>query len=132
MEQFALPAALAAAILRHARAGYPQEVCGLIAGRDGRGVAIYPGHNVSPTPETAFELDTETLARQIALEDQGLALVAIYHSHPQGPAAPSATDITRAFYPDAVQIICSLAQPAAPELRAFRIVQGRVWEVGLR
>ncbi len=132
MEQFALPAPLATAILRHARAGYPQEVCGLIAGRDGHGLAVYPGRNVSSTPEIAFELDTETLARQIAFEDQGLALVAVYHSHPQGPAAPSPTDIALAYYPDAVQIICSLAQPAAPELRAFRIVEGQVWEVGLR
>ncbi|HEX9115573.1 MAG TPA: M67 family metallopeptidase [Anaerolineae bacterium] len=132
MEDLILTGTVGAEIIRHAREGYPLEVCGLVAGHDGRGLAVHRGQNVAPRPEVAFELDAETLALQIAFEEQGLALVAIYHSHPQGPAAPSTTDVSQAFYPDAVQIICSLARPEAPVLRGFRIVQGRVWEVRLR
>jgi proteasome lid subunit RPN8/RPN11 len=79
----------------------------------------------------AYELDHDTLARQIDFEDAGLELVAIYHSHPQGPEGPSETDIERAGYPQAVYIICSLAQPALPILRGFRIDAGRAWEVRL-
>ena len=44
--------------------------------------ALYRGRNVSPTPAVAYELDVETLARQIEFEEQGLTLAAIYHSHP--------------------------------------------------
>ncbi len=124
-----LPAGLRAQILAHARQGYPEEVCGLVAGRSGCAVEVYPGRNISPTPRVAYELDHDTLARLIDIEDAGLELVAIYHSHPAGPEVPSATDIARAAYPAAVYLILSLADPARPVLRGFRIVENRVWEV---
>lgn len=127
-----LPAGLRAQIFAHARQGYPEEVCGLVAGRSGCAVVVYPGRNISPTPRVAYELDHETLARMIDFEDVGLELVAIYHSHPAGPEVPSATDIARAAYPDAVYLIVSLADPARPVLRGFWIVDGRVWEVEIR
>ena len=126
-----LPAQLATAITDHARRGYPEEVCGLVAGAAGRATALYPGRNISTTPTVAYELDHETLARQIEFEDQGLTLAAIYHSHPQGPATPSPTDIQRAFYPDCVYLICSLADPVRPVVRGFRIHDGQVTEVEL-
>ncbi len=128
---FRLPAAMRREIEAHARAGYPEEVCGLIAGRDDTAVALFRGRNVSPTPRVAYELDVETLIKQVEFEDAGLTLAAIYHSHPTGPETPSETDIARAFYPDSVYLICSLADPTRPVLRGFRIVAGRVWEVTL-
>ena len=79
----------------------------------------------------AYELDHETLARQIEFEDQGLTLAAIYHSHPGGPEIPSPTDIQRAYYPDSVYLICSLADPVRPVVRGFRIQDGQVTEVEL-
>ena len=131
METFLLPPALADEIIAHARQAYPEEACGLVAGRDGAGVALYRGHNVSPTPTIAFELDTETLARQLEFEDQGLTLAAIYHSHPAGPETPSPVDVARAYYPDTVALICSLARPSGPVLRGFRIAGRRVREVAV-
>ncbi len=125
-----LAAGLAAAIVEHARAGYPAEVCGLIAGRDGLGLAIYPGQNIAADPLTRFEMDPLTLARQVTFEDQGLELAAIYHSHPHGPAGPSPTDVAGAAYPEAAYIICDLSGPA-PALRVFHIRDGHAWEVGL-
>jgi proteasome lid subunit RPN8/RPN11 len=104
-------------------------VCGLVAGRDGQAEQVHPGRNVSPTPLVAYELDIATLAKQIEFEEDGLALAAVYHSHPRGPETPSATDVRLAHYPDAVYLICSLADPAAPVLRGFRIVTGDVSEV---
>jgi proteasome lid subunit RPN8/RPN11 len=117
---FRLPPGLAGQIIAHARADYPEEACGLISGRDGVAMAIYPGRNVSATPRTTFELDIETLARQIEFEDAGMELVAIYHSHPHGPAVPSEADVERAAYPDALYLICSLVDPSCPVLHAFR------------
>ncbi len=116
-----LAAGMAEEIIAHSREGYPAEVCGIISGRDGAAVTLYRGRNVSPTPRVAYELDVETLARQIEFSDQGLEMVAIYHSHPAGPETPSATDLSRAFYPDSVYLICSLADPARPSLRGFRL-----------
>ncbi len=118
-------------ILAHARAGFPEEVCGIISGRDGVAQALYRGRNVSPTPRVAYELDVETLVKQIEFEDAGLTLAAIYHSHPAGPETPSQTDIRRSSYPDAVYLITSLADGISPTLRGFRIVDGRVREVVL-
>lgn len=108
-------------ILAHAQAGYPEEVCGLVSGKAGRALAVYPGQNVSATPRVEYEMDVQTLARVIEFEDAGLDLLAIYHSHPHGPAEPSATDVERATYPDAIYLIVNLADRAAPALRAFRI-----------
>ena len=115
-----LPSELAGQIISHALAGYPEEVCGLVSGKGGVAMAVHPGRNISPTPRTTFELDHETLAKQIEFEEAGLELVAIYHSHPRGPAFPSETDVERAAYPDAFYLICDLADPAHPTLHAFR------------
>jgi len=75
-------------IIAHAQAGYPEEVCGIISGRDGVAVELFRGRNVSPRPRTTYEMDVETLMRQIAFDDAGLMLAAIYHSHPAGPPRP--------------------------------------------
>ena len=47
---FRMSAEIAAQIIEHAQSGYPDEVCGLVAGRDGVATAVYPGRNISPTP----------------------------------------------------------------------------------
>lgn len=117
----ALPGPLLAEILAHAQAGYPEEVCGLISGRDGIPLAVHRGRNISPTPRVAYELDHETLALQIGFEEHGLALWGVYHSHPQGPETPSATDVELAFYPNAVYVIVSLAERERPRVRAYRL-----------
>ena len=129
---FRMSAEIVAQIVEHARSGYPTEVCGLVAGRDGVGTAAYPGRNISPTPAVAYELDHDTLARMIDFEDAGLELAAIYHSHPHGPKTPSPTDIARAFYPDSVYLIVSLATPEFPVIRGFRITEERVREIAVK
>jgi len=119
-------------IIAHALAGYPEEVCGIIAGAHGRGTVLYRGRNTSPTPTVAYEMDVDTLARQITFEDEGLALVAIYHSHPYGPDTPSPTDIERASYPGSVYLIVSLVAPERPVVRGFRIAGERAREIEVK
>jgi proteasome lid subunit RPN8/RPN11 len=120
-----LPPEMVAQIVAHARAGYPEEVCGLVAGRDGVAVAAYEGRNISPTPRVAFEMDAESLMRMVEWEDAGLELLAIYHSHPQGPEGPSETDVAKATYPNAVTLIVNLAELEHPRINAFRITPER-------
>lgn len=152
-----LPARLAAEIINHARQGLPEEVCGLVAGRHEnprsngfgrpagsaateaatmrpvilRAEAVYPGRNISPTPQIAYELDPETLARTIEMADAGLGPVAIYHSHPCDPEAPSETDIVQAAYPDSIYLIVSRVHQDHPTLRGFRIAAGAAREIRL-
>ncbi len=63
------------------------------------------------------------------IEEQGLDLLGIYHSHPVSPAYPSPTDLSMAYYPEAVYAIVSLIQSDNPILRAFRMVDGQISEV---
>jgi proteasome lid subunit RPN8/RPN11 len=131
MAAFHIPAVMVAEIISHARTGYPEEVCGIISGRDNQAVTLYRGRNVSLKPRVAYELDVNTLALQISFDAVGLDLAGIYHSHPSGPETPSATDIAQAYYPDAVYIICSLDEPARPSLRGFQIADGEASEIRL-
>lgn len=64
----------------------------------------------------------------LAIENDGLELLAIYHSHPAGPARPSPSDVAQAYYPEQAQLIISLAGEGAV-VRAFRIAGGLVSEI---
>lgn len=117
------------AMLAHLQAVYPLEGCGLLAGRAGRVQRVYPVDNALRSP-TEYEMDPhQQLKAMLDLEDAGLELLAIYHSHPQGPQEPSPTDVARAYYPEAAQIIVSLADPQRPSARAFSIAGGQVEEL---
>jgi proteasome lid subunit RPN8/RPN11 len=128
---FRMSAEIAAQIVEHAQSGYPDEVCGLVAGRGGFATAVYPGRNISSTPAVAYELDHDTLARVFDFEDAGLELAAIYHSHPRGPETPSPTDIAHAYHPESVYLIVSLATPDRPVVRGFRITNDEVREIAV-
>jgi proteasome lid subunit RPN8/RPN11 len=65
------------------------------------------------------------------IDEAGLDLVGIYHSHTRSPAYPSSTDVSLAYYPEAVYLIVSLRDMNNPELRGFRINDGKVTEVEL-
>lgn len=105
---------------------YPLEVCGLMAGLDGLVVSIYPIQNRRAS-SYAYEMEPSQLIEALLdIEANGRELVAIYHSHPYGPAAPSATDIAQAHYPEAAQVIVSLEQPRKPGVGVFSIVDNVV------
>lgn len=120
-------------ILAHLQAEYPLEGCGLLAGNEAGWVtAVYPIDNTLQSP-TAYEMDPrQQIQAMIDLEAKGWRLLAIYHSHPQGPEHPSPTDVALAFYPEAVNIIVSMNKQASPVVRAFTIVEQKVAEQTLR
>ena len=112
-------------ILAQARAESPHECCGLLLGRGDAVEEVFPGRNVDETPRTRYVMDPQDQLRAFRLMDErGLGLVGIYHSHPQTEAYPSETDKSRALYPDARYMIVSLREPAAPNVRAFRLLDG--------
>jgi proteasome lid subunit RPN8/RPN11 len=115
-------------MIRHAQREYPNEACGLLAGRDWRVEKVYQITNANHSPVT-YRLDPEEQFRAFTeIEEKGWELVAVYHSHSHSPAYPSATDLELAFYPDSLYLIISLADIARPTIRAFRIGEGVVEE----
>jgi [CysO sulfur-carrier protein]-S-L-cysteine hydrolase len=120
-------------IVNHARAGAPQEVCGLIAGQMGIAQQIVPIPNRSVTPETHFEMEAIALLKAYKTMDAtGVELFAVYHSHPQTSPIPSQTDIRQAMrnMPNAYQLIVSLKQQQA-QLQVWHIHNGQVDRVEL-
>ncbi len=123
-----LPTAMRDEIVAHARAEAPRECCGVIAGQEGRPVQLYRLTNVEPGTDLYRIDDTELYHVYRELHERGDVILAIYHSHPVSPAYPSRTDVALAFWSEAFYLICSLAEPGSPDIRAFRIVDERISE----
>lgn len=115
-------------IVVHAREDYPNECCGLLFGKNARAERLVRMENVEHSPLN-YRVDSQKLLEAFqAMEDVGLDLVGIYHSHTHSPAEPSRTDIALAGYPDVHYLIVSLADQERPVLRAFLIENGAVAE----
>ncbi len=123
VEQLILPKRIIDDLIAHAREGYPEEVCGLIAGKGNVGREVYRARNVADDRIMNYVVDPQTLFKQVEFEERGERLVAIYHSHPVSSPYPSATDARQAFYPEVVYIICSLQKKEEPEIRGWRLIQ---------
>lgn len=135
-----IPKAICAEMIAHAAAEAPNECCGLLAGAAGTVRAIYQIRNlpsedpaiteleVPPDRRLRYVMDPREQIRAFKeMREAGTELAAIYHSHPHSPAYPSATDVRLAFYPEVYYLIISLAK-GAPEIRAFRIIDGKISE----
>src|SRR3954449_11079395 len=117
-------------MVAHAQADAPNECCGMVASRDGEAVRVYRAENAAASP-LRYEIDgAEQYRIQMAIEDAGLDLGAIYHSHTRSAPYPSQTDINLAFYPDALYLIVGVKEEE-PDVRAWRIVDGAVSEAAL-
>jgi proteasome lid subunit RPN8/RPN11 len=126
-----LPGGYLREIVEHAREGSPNEICGLIAGVNGRPVKLYRTTNNDPNPRVRFNVEPMELLEALReMEDNGWDLLSIYHSHPMSEAYPSATDIALCHYSNAVYIIVSL-MGQVPEVRAFNIKGKKVTELDL-
>ena len=109
-------------VMEHARKAWPSEGCGLLVGRESADRFI-PMTNVAAAAGTQYEIDPADLIHTLReLRNSGEHLIAVYHSHPHGPAEPSRTDIDRAYYPEAAHLIVSLADLERPRAAAFRII----------
>lgn len=116
----------AQAIIDHARADYPNEACGVIAGHGQQASEIISLPNIAADPRRNYRFDdrrfTETL---FALEKRGLSLIGFYHSHPDTDPLPSSSDIQQATYSNTAYIIVSLRNND-PRMTAWHINYGSV------
>jgi proteasome lid subunit RPN8/RPN11 len=120
--------ALTERLLEHARTGAPYEVCGVLGGVDDQVTRAEPVSNIASTPRRRYELDpTETVEAIDRVEQAGEHL-GFYHSHPQGPPHPSATDEAEATWPGFVYCIVSSPDSA---IRAWRWTGERFEELAV-
>jgi len=109
----------------HLRREFPKEGVGLWGGR--REVErVIPLPNAHPSPLTAYLAEPLALLKALkALEKEGMALLAIYHSHPKGPAFPSSTDLQEARWRVPYVIF------GTDGFRAFLLPEGREVEIAV-
>ena len=117
------------AMLEHARKGYPNEACGILAGkRRDEASAFFPMRNLDESSISYFMDPKEQL--QVFRKMRGLKIEmrGIVHSHVASEAYPSQKDIRLAFYPEVSYFIVSLSDFKKPVLRSFKIQDEKVTE----
>ena len=115
-------------IVSHALEDDPDECCGILAGRDSKVSKLYRMTNVDHSPYR-YNMDPKELYNIYnEIDNDGLEIVGIYHSHTHSEAYPSDTDVRLVTWPDASYILVSLMNKKNPEVRAFRIVDGNITE----
>jgi len=92
-------------MLEHVLRCLPEEACGLVGGSGSRARIVFPIVNRLHS-KVKFEMEPhEQLTALRWLEEHGLDVIAIFHSHPRGPRVPSQTDIEHFNYPPAATLI---------------------------
>ncbi len=105
----------------HVRGAVPEEAVGAFLGRGSCADRAVPLPNVAEDPLVAYRADPAALLRLLrGAEAAGEAVLAFYHSHPQGLARPSARDRAEAYWP-LPYVIFGLAEGRA---RAFLLPSG--------
>ena len=134
------PEALQNELLAHARDGNPEEVCGILAGREDQVERVFRVHNtadaVSEDRDVFRDRTTGAPSRgrkavhyymdpkdQLRVYNEidalGLEVIGYYHSHTHTEARPSPTDVRLANDLAAYYVLVSLTE--APPVRAWRI-----------
>lgn len=132
-----VPAAMLQELIDWARSGVPNEACGVIAAEKyaldgGAPLRFYPLTNVLASPYR-YEIDSREQYKILMQIDEADQIVwGIFHSHVASPAEPSPTDLEiatldardgskLAWFPGTLYLICSLADPARPVVRAWSL-----------
>jgi proteasome lid subunit RPN8/RPN11 len=124
-----LDADAASVILRAAESAYPNEACGVLVGScDESGWHVtraVAGTNVHPEPRHRFEVDPRLVFDWMRrLRGGSESLIGHFHSHPDGPAEPSATDRESAYDRNAIWLIAAVPGGRLGAVRAFRLGKG--------
>ncbi len=120
-------------IVQYGLSGKPLEICGLLAGTRADGnTQVQSVHEVESddkSPVTYSMNAADYMRATKTIENAGLEIVGIYHTHPATEPYPSKTDVARAhwgdtadlLFPDYSYLIVSLRDPQNPEPRSFAI-----------
>jgi proteasome lid subunit RPN8/RPN11 len=128
-------------MVRHAVQEFPNECCGLLAGRiktDAQGESIatveerFPLVNELASP-VEFTSEPRSMFEAVrSMDRRGLATLAVYHSHPTSDAIPSNKDLERSYDAGVMNLIVSL-NTGTPRVDAWWLVGARYekapWEL---
>ena len=115
-------------MLEHAHSELPNECVGLLFGTEKGVQRRVPLANVAARPETRYFAQPEELLAALQEADRrGETLLALYHSHPNGPPTPSATDLEEARY----GVVHLVVVPSSGSVRAFEFSRGGFEELEL-
>ncbi len=109
-------------IARAASAAYPFEGCGALLGETGHARVMLPLPNTElDRPRVRFQVSPQDYLRvEREAEARGLLLLGFWHSHPDHPARPSATDLSCAWV-GLLTVIVSVQKGQAREIGAWEI-----------
>jgi proteasome lid subunit RPN8/RPN11 len=111
---------------------YPEEACGVLLGRleelDAVVVRLIACRNAAPEPCRRYAIAPAGLiAAQQQAQDEGLEILGFYHSHPDHPAAPSATDLREAHWTGYIYLICGVEKGRLADIAALRLMDSEKW-----
>ena len=112
-------------MISHCRDTYPNEACGILAGKESKALKVYKMANIEKSP-VSYEFDSREHIKAIRdMRENNHTMLAIFHSHPSSPAYPSAKDMNLAFYEDCIYVIVSLIEKQ-PVVKGFLIREGDI------
>ncbi len=117
-------------MINHVDRWYPEEACGLLAGTNETVKTVLTVTNQAHSPVRFYMEPVELLHALERIEQQQFELIAIFHSHPNGPEFPSKTDIKEFNYPGTAVIIMSKVG-LNWKIRAFMITENNYEELTL-
>ena len=116
----------------HARETYPDECCGVLLGRLTKGAKVVRSAIAIRNAEedaTRRKRYTITAREMFAAEREarrvGLDVVGFYHSHPDVPPVPSATDLREATWPVLSYVILCVRGGAIDGMRSWTLAEDR-------
>ena len=129
MLKLEIPGNIFEQIVEQAKVESPIEACGILAGKNRTVEKLYKMTNTDQSSDHFMMTPEEQFKVVKDIRSAGLEMLAIYHSHPETPARPSAEDIRLAVTPNVVYIIVSLQNRSYPYMKGFLIENGNVAEV---
>ena len=130
-----MPDSVRRGILHAARAGAPQEICGLLEGPASGWATNWAVMNNGRSSPTAFLMDPrEYRALERQADRAGLRLTGVFHSHPRGHSRPSRRDRDMVRRLEGTQgewfyLICGLGEGEDVPMRAWQMLEGRLREI---
>jgi proteasome lid subunit RPN8/RPN11 len=142
VDRLHFPEPLRQELIAHAREGDPDEVCGMLGGRDGEVMRVFRVRNTADDvgadrgvfrdrqtgvataghrPVHYYMDPRDQLRVYNELDELGLDVVGYYHSHTHSEARPSPTDIRLATDLSPFYLLISLTH--VPQVRAWRIIK---------
>ena len=122
-----LSAAYKMQIQEHAKAGYPSEVVGILAGKvsENRVEKVVSLVNERSDTHNRYQVSALVLYRATQkLEDEGYDILGYYHSHPDHPSQYSDYDREHAL-PNLSYVIVSVQKGEPQQMQSWRLSEDR-------